>query len=100
MRALRWTGFVLLGFLFAAGLARAAGQNTLEIVSKTGVHVFAVEMAETEAQREKGLMFRKSLPEGQGMLFNFHQEQPFSFWMRNTYIPLDKIGRASCRERA
>ena len=91
MRALRWTGFVLLGFLFAAGLARAAGQNTLEIVSKTGVHVFAVEMAETEAQREKGLMFRKSLPEGQGMLFNFHQEQPVSFWMRNTYIPLDMI---------
>jgi uncharacterized protein len=91
MRALRWTGLVLLGFLLAVGAARAAGQSTLEIVSKTGVHVFAVEMAATEQQREKGLMFRKSLPEGQGMLFDFHQEGPVSFWMRNTYIPLDMI---------
>lgn len=91
MRARRWTGFVLLAFLLAAGVARAAGQSTLEIVSKTGVHVFAVEMATTDAQREKGLMFRKSLPEGQGMLFDFHQEQPVSFWMRNTYVPLDMI---------
>jgi hypothetical protein len=91
MRALRWTGLVLLGFLLAAGAARAAGQSTLEIVSKTGVHVFAVETAATDEQREKGLMFRKSLPEGQGMLFDFHQEGPVSFWMRNTYIPLDMI---------
>ena len=36
-------------------------------------------------------MFRKSLPEGQGMLFDFHQEQPVGFWMQNTYIPLDMI---------
>ena len=91
MRALHWTGVVLLGFLLAVGVARAGGQSTLEIVSKTGVHVFAVEMATTEEQREKGLMFRKSLPEGQGMLFDFHQEQPVSFWMKNTYIPLDMI---------
>jgi len=91
MRALPWTGVVLLGFLLAVGVARAAGQSTLEIVSKTGVHVFTVEMAATEEQREKGLMFRKSLPEGQGMLFDFHQEQSVSFWMKNTYIPLDMI---------
>jgi uncharacterized membrane protein (UPF0127 family) len=91
MRAFRWTGFVLLGFLLVAGAARSAGQNTLEIVSKTGVHVFAVEIADTDATREKGLMFRKSLPDGQGMLFDFHREQPVSFWMRNTYIPLDMI---------
>jgi uncharacterized membrane protein (UPF0127 family) len=91
MRAFRWTGLVVLGFLLVAGAARAAGQNTLEIVSKTGVHVFAVEIADTDAAREKGLMFRKSLSEGQGMLFDFHQEQPVSFWMRNTYIPLDMI---------
>ena len=36
-------------------------------------------------------MFRKSLPEGQGMLFDFHEEQPVGFWMQNTYIPLDMI---------
>ncbi len=91
MRALRWTAFVLIVFLFAAGPARPTDEHTLEIASKTGVHVFSVEIADTEAQREKGLMFRKKLPEGQGMLFDFHQEEPVSFWMKNTYIPLDMI---------
>ncbi len=91
MRALRWTTFVLIGFFLAAGVARPAGQRTLEIASKTGVHVFAVEIADTEAQRAKGLMFRKELPEGEGMLFDFHREQDVSFWMENTYIALDMI---------
>ena len=91
MRALRWTAFVLFAFLLAAGQAKPADQHTLEIASKTGVHIFSVEIADTEAQREKGLMFRKKLPEGQGMLFDFHNEQDVSFWMQNTYIPLDMI---------
>jgi uncharacterized membrane protein (UPF0127 family) len=90
MRAL--TRFALLFIvLLAAGALRAAPLPTLEIASKTGVHVFAVEIADTEAAREKGLMFRKELPEGRGMLFDFHQEQDVSFWMENTYIPLDML---------
>jgi uncharacterized protein len=36
-------------------------------------------------------MFRKNLPDGQGMLFDFKREQDVSFWMQNTYIPLDMI---------
>jgi uncharacterized membrane protein (UPF0127 family) len=36
-------------------------------------------------------MFRKELPEGQGMLFDFHREQQVGFWMKNTLIPLDMI---------
>ena len=40
-------------------------------------------------QREKGLMFRKSLNESDGMLFVFEREQKLNFWMKNTYIPLD-----------
>jgi hypothetical protein len=91
MRVLRWTASILFAFLLAAGPVRAADQHTLEIASKTGVHIFAVEIADTEAQREKGLMFRKSLPDGQGMLFDFKREQDVSFWMQNTYIPLDMI---------
>jgi uncharacterized protein len=90
MRPLRWIGFVLIGFLLAAAPLRAA-EHTLEIASKTGVHVFSVEIADTEAARAKGLMFRKNLPEGQGMLFDFQREQEVSFWMKNTYIPLDMI---------
>jgi uncharacterized membrane protein (UPF0127 family) len=91
MRALSWTVFVLVALLLAAGPARAADQHMLEIASKTGVHIFAVEIADTEVQREKGLMFRKNLPDGQGMLFDFKREQDVAFWMQNTYIPLDMI---------
>ena len=82
---------ILLAFFFTAGLAWPAGQQTLEIASKTGVHTFSVEIADDDAEREKGLMYRRELPEGRGMLFDFHREQDVSFWMQNTYIPLDMI---------
>jgi len=91
MRVLAWISFVLFGLLVAAGSVRPAGQQTVEIATKTGVHVFAVEIADTDAERAKGLMYRKELPEGRGMLFDFHHEQDVSFWMQNTYIPLDMI---------
>ena len=91
MRALQWTAFVLFGLLVAAGPVRPAELQTLEIASKTGVHAFSVELVENDADRSKGLMFRKELPEGRGMLFDFHREQDVSFWMENTYIPLDMI---------
>jgi len=71
--------------------ARAAGKDTIEIVSGSGVHAFSVELATTDEERSRGLMFRKELPEGQGMLFDFFRDQPVSFWMHNTYIPLDMI---------
>jgi uncharacterized protein len=71
--------------------ARAAGEATLEIVSKTGVHAFAVELATNDDERSRGLMFRKELPEGRGMLFDFERDQPVAFWMRNTYVSLDMI---------
>jgi uncharacterized membrane protein (UPF0127 family) len=63
----------------------------LEIVSKTGVHTFTVEMAVTPEEQARGLMFRRELPEGQGMLFDFQREQPATFWMKNTYVSLDMI---------
>ncbi|MBK9014433.1 MAG: DUF192 domain-containing protein [Saprospiraceae bacterium] len=48
-----------------------------------------IEKADTEVDRQFGLMFRKSMPEDQGMLFLFDVNEQQSFWMRNTYIPLD-----------
>jgi uncharacterized membrane protein (UPF0127 family) len=71
--------------------ARAGGESTIEIVGKTGVHAFAVELATNDDERSRGLMFRKELPEGHGMLFDFVHEAPVAFWMHNTYIPLDMI---------
>jgi uncharacterized protein len=74
-----------------AGPAGAQQLQQLEIVSKNGTHVFGVEMALTPEEQARGLMFRRELPEKQGMLFDFKREQPTSFWMKNTYIPLDMI---------
>lgn len=50
-----------------------------------------VELAQTEPERTRGLMYRQSLEPGRGMLFLFEQPQPLKFWMKNTYIPLDMI---------
>jgi uncharacterized membrane protein (UPF0127 family) len=75
----------------APNFARSAELQTLEIASKTGVHAFQVEMAITPEEKERGLMFRRELPEGQGMLFDFQFDQPVAFWMKNTYIPLDML---------
>ncbi|HSN99878.1 MAG TPA: DUF192 domain-containing protein [Candidatus Nanopelagicales bacterium] len=50
-----------------------------------------VELAENDEHRTRGLMFRKSMPEHQGMLFVFQDRRTHSFWMRNTCIPLDML---------
>ncbi|WP_312526613.1 DUF192 domain-containing protein [Paracoccus sp. (in: a-proteobacteria)] len=50
-----------------------------------------VEIADDAAERAKGLMFRKELAQGKGMLFVYQAPQPVSFWMRNTLIPLDIV---------
>lgn len=50
-----------------------------------------IEIAPSEGERQQGLMWRKTMAENQGMLFTFDVEAPQSFWMRNTYIPLDII---------
>ena len=83
-------------FVIAVGSATAGLSNTsklqsLEIATKSGVHVFMVELAENDEQRAKGLMFRKELPEGQGMLFDFKRDMEISMWMENTYVSLDMI---------
>ena len=70
---------------------RGAELQTIEIASKTGVHAFEVEMAITPEEKEHGLMFRRELPEGHGMLFDFQFDQPLAFWMKNTFIPLDML---------
>ncbi|MDI6740182.1 MAG: DUF192 domain-containing protein [Candidatus Edwardsbacteria bacterium] len=48
-----------------------------------------VEIADDNETRTQGLMFRKTMPEDEGMLFVFEYPQPLSFWMKNTYLPLD-----------
>jgi uncharacterized protein len=87
-----WVILVLLLVVIARGAsAMAADLQQLEIVTKNGVHTFAVEFADTDAERARGLMFRRELPEGQGMLFDFERDQEVAMWMENTYIPLDML---------
>jgi uncharacterized protein len=75
----------------AAPAVRAASFQPLEIATKNGVQVFSVELATTEEEKQTGLMYRKELADGKGMLFDFSPEQEVSMWMKNTYISLDMI---------
>lgn len=50
-----------------------------------------VEVVDTPEARNRGLMYRKELPEGHGMLFLFENEANHTFWMKNTEIPLDLL---------
>lgn len=55
------------------------------------IKTYDVEVVDTEASFKKGLMYRKMLPEENGMIFDFEIPRITSFWMKNTYIPLDII---------
>lgn len=54
-----------------------------------GADTVRAEIASTSGQREQGLMYREEVPPGTGMLFVFDDEAVRSFWMKNTYVPLD-----------
>ena len=82
---------VVAGFAVASAPLRAASFQPLEIVTKNGVQAFSVEMATTDEEKQTGLMYRKELADGKGMLFDFNPEQQISMWMKNTYISLDMI---------
>jgi uncharacterized membrane protein (UPF0127 family) len=83
---------IVAGFLLAVPLAaHAASVEQLEIVTKGGVRVFEVEMAVTPEEQAQGLMYRRELADGKGMLFDMGEERPAIFWMKNTYVSLDMI---------
>ena len=68
-----------------------ADESRLVLHSETGEHVFDVEVVDTPESRAQGLMFVTELADDAGMLFDFKEERPVSFWMMNTFIPLDMI---------
>lgn len=63
----------------------------LTIRTRSGVHHFAVEIAATPEQQERGLMFRKSVASDRGMIFPYEPAQEVAFWMKNTFVPLDIV---------
>lgn len=90
MTILRTTIAAVAALLFLT-LAAFADDGRLTIANATGEYQFNVEVVDTPESRAKGLMFRTSLAPDAGMLFDFKEERPVSFWMQNTLIPLDMI---------
>lgn len=71
--------------------ANGLAQERLCVISGTKSHGFTVEVADTPRLQARGLMFRTVLAPDAGMIFPFASNRPASFWMKNTYIPLDII---------
>ncbi|MGV3573705.1 MAG: DUF192 domain-containing protein [Devosia sp.] len=72
-------------------LAACSDESKLTISSAGGDNTFNVEIVDTPESRAQGLMYRQELAPDAGMLFDFLGEQQVSFWMRNTFIPLDML---------
>ena len=66
-------------------------KSSLVVVTASREIKFDVELALNEAERARGLMYREKLGPYDGMLFDFYQDAPVSFWMKNTLIPLDMV---------
>lgn len=89
---LRRFGALLMAVVLAGMLAACGnGEDRLVLHTASGAHAFTVEVVDTPETRAQGLMFRQELAPDAGMLFDYRREQPASFWMRNTFIPLDMI---------
>jgi uncharacterized membrane protein (UPF0127 family) len=79
--------------LLALSLTALTPVETSKVVVATdgGKHAFQVELAEDAQERARGLMYRRQMADDAGMLFDFGEETSVSFWMANTYIPLDML---------
>ena len=87
IRGISLTGMFL---LILSGAVSGAEQHTLRIHTSTSAYVdFNVELADTDAKRRRGLMFREHLPRNSGMLFDYGAPRQVAIWMKNTKIPLD-----------
>jgi uncharacterized membrane protein (UPF0127 family) len=63
----------------------------IQVIAAGCPHYFKVWIADTEPSRNRGLMFVKSLPSDQAMLFLFERPRYVAFWMKNTYLSLDIV---------
>ena len=74
----------------AAETRTGAVAQAVELVPlRVGGIEIQVEIADDADERQRGLMYRESLEENQGMLFVYPEQRILGFWMRNTLIPLD-----------
>lgn len=71
--------------------ARARGEPEVILATRAGELHVKVEVARSDPERQRGLMYREKLEPGRGMIFLFDHPQRLTFWMKNTYIPLDMV---------
>jgi hypothetical protein len=88
MNRARLKPFVFL-LLYPLIFCGCAGKNTKKVCINSCC--VQAELAQTDAKRQRGLMFRDSLAENQGMIFIFDKEDRYGFWMKNMRFPLDII---------
>ncbi|MGV0960472.1 MAG: DUF192 domain-containing protein [Limnohabitans sp.] len=81
-------GFLIASLCTLAGAQTGAQMQLPRTRLSAGMHLLDVQLAQTGEQRQIGLMFRKEMPQHEGMLFVFEQAATQCFWMRNTLIPL------------
>ena len=82
-------GLVLI-LLFSLGAAAWAGAASVRLRFASGRNI-SVDVVDSPAARERGLMFRRKLPKDYGMLFVFSDEKEVEFWMKNTWVSLDIV---------
>jgi len=80
-----------LALVFGDAAYAACAPDTVELRGPAGVQRFSVQIADSEAERSKGLMFVKTMPASAGMLFVYPQPKHAYFWMKNTLLPLDMV---------
>lgn len=86
-----WTAsalFLISIMYTCAGTNQSFEKKQYILETKDNTIPISVEIARTDAQRAQGLMHRKTVPQGTGMLFVFERDQILSFWMENTLVPL------------
>jgi uncharacterized membrane protein (UPF0127 family) len=85
-------GLALAFLVLSVGAAQAQCRfDQIELRWDGGQARFAVEVADDDAERSRGLMFRETLPASAGMLFVYDRPRRATFWMKNTLIPLDMV---------
>ena len=83
-----FSGAELAGLMICLGPALAQQLSLPATTLNAGIHVIQAEVAGTAATRSQGLMRRKSMAQGAGMLFLFDEPAAHCMWMKNTLIPL------------
>lgn len=92
MRVVSFAVILVAGLVLCACAPPAGAETTLVVETAAGAtHNFTVELARSDEEIRRGLMFRESLDEDAGMLFFYPQCRIAAFWMKNTLIPLDMI---------